>query len=529
MSTIYYGGYILTMEQEPFAEAVMIMDGYIKWVGSEEYVFSKADKNTQFVNLNGKTLIPAFIDTHSHITAYAETFGMVDLNGATSFNDIGERIEKFRDENNIQPGEWIRGFGYDHNRLLEKKHPDKTVLDEYAKENPVVISHSSGHMGVLNSLALQEGGITPIVPNPKGGKIGRTEDGTDVTGYLEETAFTLLDLNIPSAPLEHQLLLLEKAQDQYLKYGITTTQDGFTKEKELQLLVSASLLKKLKIDVICFIEQSLNEKLLWQNPLWVKQYFNNLKIGGYKIFLDGSPQGRTAWMSEPYENAEDNYSGYPIYTDEQVKQFFRTVIKDYMQVLVHCNGDAAAEQMISIWDEMVNGYNIGLRPVMIHSQFVRKDQLQRMQRLGMIVSFFIAHIYYWSDIYMENLGEKRTLGMSPVNSAIKAGTVYTFHQDTPVLPPDMLLTVDIAVNRINKDGLKIGTNERISVLDALKGVTINAAYQNFENNNKGSIREGKVADLLILDKNPLIIESTKIKDIQILQTIKSGEVLYQKQ
>lgn len=530
MDTIYYGGDIITMEEaQPFVQAILVRDGLIAKSGALEEVRAAAAADAYFLDLRGCTLMPSFIDAHSHITAYAQTMGMLDLGDAHSFEDLGGKLRKYAAGNGVKQGEWVVAHGYDHNRLKEGRHPDKTVLDHFLPENPVLITHASGHMGVLNSAALQETGITPVTADPEGGKIGRMPDGREPNGYLEETAFIKGNFPIPEPALEQKLHALEKAQKGYLQYGITTVQDGLTHEAEWKLLCAASALGRLKVDVVSYIDQNADAPLLWQHPVWVRQYVKHLKIGGYKLILDGSPQGRTAWMSKPYQDAEDGYCGYPVYSDGQVSRFFEAVLQDSLQVLVHCNGDAAAQQMLSVWERLVDKLNVGLRPVMIHAQFVRADQLRRMQRLGIIASFFMDHVYYWSSAHRKNMGNGRACEISPARSAIEAGTVYTFHQDTPVLPPDMLFTVWDAVNRRDADGREVGAGQCISVMDALRGVTINAAYQYFEEREKGSIRPGKLADLIILDENPLKVPPMQIKDIQVLQTIKEGETLYRRE
>ncbi|WP_341271241.1 amidohydrolase [Anaerofustis stercorihominis] len=253
------------------------------------------------------------------------------------------------------------------------------------------------------------------------------------------------------------------------------------------------------------------------------KYINHYKIGGYKLFLDGSPQGKTAWLSEPY-NGEKEYKGYPIYNDEEVKSVIKTALNENIQLITHCNGDAAAEQLIKSFEDL-NPKN-DIRPVMIHAQTIREDQIRRMKKYNMIPSFFVDHIYYWGDIHLINLGS-RAYKISPIKTAIKIDLIYTIHEDTPVLNPDIFESIWIGVNRTTKNGVTLGSDERITILEGLKAVTINAAYSYFEEDTKGSIKEGKFADLVILDKNPLkICNPDNLKEIKILETIKEGKTLY---
>ena len=394
-------------------------------------------------------------------------------------------------------------------------------------DNPILIAHASGHMGIVNSLALEKLNITAKSKNPEGGYIGRIEGSDEPNGYLEENAFIKNTAAAPQPTLEDLLRFLDEAQGIYFKYGITTAQEGLIRDMEMAVLKEASKRRKLILDIVGYVDLKNNKKLLENNKEYLNKYINGFKIGGYKIFLDGSPQGRTAWMSEPYEEAEDGYRGYPIYEDKEVQSFVNTALKEDLQLLTHCNGDAAAEQLINSF-QGAEIKNKNLRPVMIHAQTVREEQLERMAEINMLPSFFAAHIYYWGDIHIKNFGRKRGYRISPVKTAIEKGVVYTLHQDSPVIMPNMIETLWCVVNRITKGGVEIGVEEKITPYEALMGVTINAAYEYFEEDKKGSIKEGKVADLVILDSNPLKVHPMDIRDIEVVETIKNGETVYRK-
>ncbi|MEG1932556.1 MAG: amidohydrolase, partial [Pygmaiobacter sp.] len=385
--------------------------------------------------------------------------------------------------------------------------------------------HASGHMGVCNSAALAALDISAASPDPEGGKIGRMPGSCEPSGYLEETAFTMIGSKIPQPTTEQLLGQLERAQDIYLSYGIATAQDGLTRTQEWALLRAAAEQKKLKLDIVSYIDLNLCKELAQDNP-YFKTYRDHLKLGGYKIFLDGSPQGRTAWITEDYLGQAGDH-GYPIYDTTRVKDFMVQALTEDTQILVHCNGDAAAQQLLDAYrDAMAKTGKSGIRPVMIHAQLLRRDQLALLPPLGMIASFFVAHTRYWGDVHLENLGKERADYISPVQSAIQHGVRYTFHQDTPVLPPDMLDTVQCAVERKTKGGQLLAQSECVSVYDALKAVTINAAYQYFEEYTKGSIAVGKVADFVILDQDPLHTPLESLRNIRVLNTIKHGVVVY---
>lgn len=520
METIYCNGDIITMEQNRYAESVFVKDGIIKCVGNYSDIIKFKTHNTELVNLDKKTMLPAFIDAHSHITAVASSLRCVPLNAALNFDDIIKKLIDFKKERNLNDDEWIVGFGYDNNFLKEKKHPTKEVLDKIP--NPVLISHTSGHMGVVNSLGLKKLNITSKTQNPDGGIIGRVDNTDEPNGYLEENAFMNYSKSFNNPSDDEMCNLIKEAQQIYLKNGITTIQDGLTKDKDFKALKLVSNKNLLIADIVSYIDLNNFKYILDENKNYLGKYNNKYKIGGYKIFLDGSPQGRTAWMTKPYEN--DNYCGYPTYETKKVVEFIKTALTENVQIIAHCNGDAAADQYLKAYKialEETRSKN-NLRPVMIHAQFLRHDQLDDLKSINMIPSYFIAHTYYWGDIHIKNFGKQRAFHISPAKATVEKNLIYTFHQDTPVIAPNMLETIWCAVNRITKEGVVLGEDERIDVYDALKAVTINSAYQYFEENQKGSIKENKKADFVVLDQNPLKVDSMSIKDIKVLQTIKNG-------
>ena len=524
MKKVYYNGSIITLGKNENIEAVLIENGKIVEVGNEAKIFKIIEgEEVEKVDLKGKCLMPAFIDSHSHITALAQTLGIAHLEKCSNFEDIVETMKKFKLENNKNDKEWLIGFGYDHNFLEEKVHPTREILDQISKENPIMITHKSGHMGVVNTKALEILNITENTKAPEGGTIGR-ETGTKIpNGYLEENAFINTTKNTITVTKEQMMNQIKMAEKIYASYGITTVQDGITKENECILLKNMAENQMLDLDIVSYIDIKNSKGMVEQNKNFVKNYHHHYKIGGYKLFLDGSPQGKTAWMSKPYEG-EEEYRGYPIYTNEQVEEYVKTALKEKMQLITHCNGDAAAEQLIEAYEKQNTQNNF--RPVMIHAQLVRHDQLKKMKKINMIPSFFVAHVYYWGDIHIKNFGE-RAQDISPIKSAIEENLVYTMHQDTPVIMPNMFETIWCAVTRRTQKGIELGEKQKITVLDAIKGVTINAAYQYFEENEKGSIEKGKNADFIIIDKNPLEIDMDDIKNIKIIYTIKNGQIIYE--
>ena len=538
MDQIFYNGKIITMEHNNaekelvcMPEAVLVRDDLIYKVGSLDKIEKIAEKNATWHNLDGRCLMPSFIDAHSHIVMTGQMAMLADLSDCCSFADVVDVLADYAESNHCTKEHVVIGYGYDHNFLKEGTHPDKFVLDKVSSEIPILIIHISAHLACANSAALALAGIDFDTPDPDGGLIGRIGMSNEPSGYIEESGLQLLQSVLLPRVKTDFLQLQQKMQDIYIKNGITTVQDGASTENDINILRGLNSKGKLKIDVVAYpVMDSNNVDLVKKYKTSNGDYTGRLRIGGYKIVLDGSPQGRTAWMSKPYVNGEPEYCGYPWMKNELVDNLVKKAVSARKQILAHCNGDAASEQFISAYEKAVDKISNkeDLRPVMIHCQTVRNDQLERMSRLKMIASMFVGHVWYWGDIHMRNFGPERGKHISPVRDAIDKGVVVSFHQDTPVTKPDMLHSVWCAVNRISRSGKIIGEEQSVEVYDALKAITINAAYQYFEEKTKGSIKEGKIADVVILSHSPLEIDQKEIRNIKVLETIKEGETIYKR-
>ena len=534
MDTIYYGGPILTMENpSDHPEAVLVKSGIIKKTGTLKEVFDAAGKNVKKKNLNGSCLMPAFIDAHGHISMNGQMALCADLSECTSFADIIAAMKEYIADKKLTPKDVAIGFGYDHNFLEEQSHPGKAVLDQVSRDVPIMIMHVSGHLGCVNSSMLALAGIGSDTADPQGGRIGRVQGSQEPDGYLEEGGMLSVQSIVMKKVKVNLRQIMKAMQKVYIENGVATVQDGATSKMALKLLKLSNALGALKIDVVAYpLMNDGGREMIKSNPKMDRIYRKHLKLGGYKIVLDGSPQGRSAWMSRPYLGGEEGYCGYPWMPDEEVYKYALQAVNDGRQLLAHCNGDAAGDQFLNAYQEALsksaNVNKANLRPVMIHCQTARCDQLDRMAEMNMIASIFVGHVYYWGDVHLKNFGGERGNHISPVKDAMDRGLSVNFHQDTPVTKPYMLHSVWCAVNRISRGGAVIGADQKISVYDALKAVTINAAYEYFEEDSKGSIKEGKRADLVILDQNPLETDPLDLKDIKVLETIKDGKSIYVK-
>lgn len=540
METLYHSGRILTMvDQDDAPEAVLVREGRIAAVGPLHQVRAAASVQTETVDLEGRTLMPSFIDSHGHLLQHGVLASLVDLEHARS---IAEIISAFRDRLALRDHDDrspLIGAKYDPQLLAEGRHPTRADLDAVTTQLPVFALHRSLHVAVGNSFLVDGAGLSAQTPDPEGGRFGRFPDGTP-DGYVEEhpAMAAFMPMLSPGGGggllptgLTDPVQAAELAAADYLRHGITTAQEGAADPATITGLIEASRAGALGLDVVVYPVVQSGTSAVDEHPEFTGDYVGRLRLGGYKMILDGSPQARSAWMSESYAPIPGDEApgcAYPIHTPEEVEAFTRAVAQQGRQLIVHCNGDAAAQ----LWVDTAERVGAELpallesRPVMIHAQTVRDDQLERMARLGMIASIFSVHSWFWGDVHLRNFGPVRGRRISPARSALDRGVRVTLHQDTPVTPPDMLLSIWAAVNRISRTGRPVGLEERISTWEALRAVTCEAAYQYGEEDSKGQLREGMRADLVILSADPLATAPQDLREIEVLATIKDGEVVF---
>jgi len=539
-ANLYYNGKIITMDSEEptYAEAIVEQNGKIAFVGKltdAEKQFSNLTK----VDLKGKTLLPGFIDPHSHFGMVSNTMGQIDLNPppvgkVSSISEMLETIKKYKTENNIPDGEWIFGWGYDESQLIEKRHPNKTELDAILPNNPVYLQHTSGHMGVANSLSLKKMGVSKETANPEGGNIDRLPNSSEPSGLVQETAMYPFVGNMLQILNSKQAEYFDVTQNYYAENGITTAQDGMTDRNSIQFFQKQADNGKLKIDLIALAGYSDLEKNLADTAIHFKTYKNGFKVQGTKIVADGSPQGKTAYFTKPFltpvPGCSHDCRGLSSLSQEALNKLFKTAYAQNNQLFIHCNGDATIDMIIAAHEyackELSQPLDKDRRTIAIHSQFVRPDQLETYKKYRIEPSFFTNHAYFWGDVHVENLGKERAYFLSPIATADKLGLKYTNHSDATVTPINPLFTVWTAVNRISRTGKVIGEKEKATAYQGLKAITINAAYEFFDENLKGSLEVGKIADFVILDKNPLTANPMEIKNILVMETIKAGKSVF---
>ena len=517
-TTLYFGGPIVTLEEPRYAQALVERGGRIAYVGEREEAERLAGPGASRVDLEGRALLPAFVDPHSHLLACAYARLQVPLGECAGWGEITDRLSRHVQERGVQPGEWVKGTGYDQNALAEGAAPDRFCLDRACPNNPVVIQHASGHAGVFNTLALERLGAL-------NGDCGLERDGQgELTGRGEENPFLDLLGRIPMEGLEDVLRAFQGAQEEYASHGIATAQEGLL--QPVMAPVYQEILRRglLYLDVNAYVPPADYDRLRGQFAQGVSASPGTFRAAGMKIFLDGSPQGGTAWVREPYAGGG---CGTSTMTDGQVLSAFRQALDRDAQLLAHCNGDRAAEQYLTLLAQAEREAGKKLcRPVMIHAQLLGLDQLERVKALGVIPSFFVAHVYHWGEIHVKNFGLDRAGRISPAGSALAWGIPFTFHQDSPVIPPDMLETIWCACVRRTKTGRVLGAEERIPVEAALRAVTQNAALQYGLERELGTLRPGKRADFVLLSGDPLRTPPEELKKLQVERTIQRGRTIW---
>jgi hypothetical protein len=537
--SIYYGGDIITMEGDSpqYVEALAVKDGKILLVGSKDEAMKFKGGDTKVNDLQGKTMLPGFIDPHGHYINSLLVANQCKLYPPPSglgkdVPSIIAELKSYAAERNIPKGELIMGYGYDDTVMPDGRFLNRDDLDEAFPDNPVRIDHVSMHGCVLNSLAMKKYGISSETKTPPGGVIVRKPGTQEPYGLIMETAFIPIFERTEPMTAQQEIDFTYAGQMLYAEAGITTAHEGATHLPQLETMKRASDAGVNIIDIVAFPFITDVEKILRIFPLeeWGK-YKNKFKLGGVKITLDGSPQGRTAFFSTPYltggPGGEKNWTGEPTFPTEFAKDAFKKVYEMNVPLNAHCNGDASIDLFIEAYEYARNGdYTRPWNVTTIHTQFLRKDQIPKFVKYKIRPSFYTLHTYYFADAHITNRGKDQAMYISPMRDAIDAGLTPTNHTDFVVAPLDQMMVLWSAVNRISRAGEEIGPNQRVTPYEGLKAMTIWVAEQYDEQGLKGTLTTGKLADLVILDKNPLKVDPMSIKDIKVIETIKEGNTIF---
>ena len=530
VNTIFRGGSVLTMDCEGTVhEAAAVSGNKIFCVGSDEEVMKLAGADTQIIDLKGRSLIPGLIDSHLHSAVFGLNFLAIDCRspGVGSIEEIKELIRQAAAK--TPKGQWIRGWGYDHSKLKEKRHPNKWDLDEAAPDHPVMLTRCCAHISTHNSKSLALGGIDDSSEAPEGGEYERI-DGK-VSGVMFENAH--MDMMKVSMPDKTEIINAMKAANDFLvKQGITTVHDsggyGATQMDAIQEASAAGILKlRMYTMIFSFVENVsfVNNYL----GIGIHTGFGNEKyrLGPTKIMIDGSSSGPTAATLEPYAS-NPNSCGIMSMNQDQIEDIVLRAHKGGWQMTCHAIGDKAITVIMDALEKAIQAYpREDHRHRIEHSAMMNDELLGRMKKLGIVPVPQPVFLYEFGDGYMRNYGEKRAYRMFPCKSYVDYGIIAAGSSDCPITFSNPFLNMYMAANRKTQTGQVINEAECVTPLEALKMFTWNGAYASFEEGVKGSIEAGKLADLVVLSRDFLTTPREEIKDITADLTMIDGEIVYQ--
>ena len=520
---------LMTGDKEAQPLSIAINNKKIVWIGSHED--ATKIQGTK-INFGHQAILPGFIDAHGHASYLAFATQVANIASPPvgkikTIKDLQIELKKFIKDSNLQPGQWLMGLGYDDSLLAEQRHPTKEDLDQVSTEHPIYLIHVSAHLGAANSMGLALANINSDTPDPSGGKIRRYENSSEPNGVFEETAAYPVQQLAMSA-YKDPIGSVKKAMEIYASHGITTAQDGASSPETIGLMQAADAQGMINLDVISYpVGQNGLDKTL--ETINFGSYEGRIKVGGIKLILDGSPQGKTAYLTEPYykppHSESESYKGYPLIPQKEVSKWVSEYADLNIPIIAHANGDAAADMLITA----VKNAEIKTdhRTIMIHAQTVREDQLDQMKELKIIPSYFSTHTFYWGDWHRDSVfGEDRAMRISPTRSTLNRKMPFTVHNDAPVVPPDMIRLLWSTTNRMTRSGKVLGEEQKICTYSALEAMTINAAYQHFEDGIKGTIEVGKLADLVVLSEDPLSMPADELLKLKVMATYSHGKEIF---
>ncbi|EGV16586.1 amidohydrolase [Thiocapsa marina] len=538
---IWSGGPILTMNDAAMrAEAIAERDGRIIAVGSSEEVMPLRGPDTRLIDLNGRALLPGFVDAHGHmmmggLQALSANLLAPPDGDVTSIASLQQVLRDWVAANQaaVDKAKLIIGFGYDNAQLAELRHPTRDDLDAVSDDYPILIIHQSGHLAVLNSKALEIAGISAASKDPEGGVIRRRADSEEPNGVLEELAmFSALFKILPAIGAEGFKEFARAGSNLWARFGYTTAQEGRSSPDTVRLMREVAAEGSFAIDVVTYPDVLIDRDFIKAGVS--PGYDQRLRIAGAKLTIDGSPQGFTAWRDQPYYKPMGNYppgySGYAAATAEQVFDAALWAAENAIQLITHANGERAMDLLIAAQRAAAARHPEAgaLRPALIHGQFVRADQLDDFKALGVIPSLFPMHTFYWGDWHLEHtVGPEKGQNISPTGWVLERDMIFTSHHDAPVAFPDSMRVLDATVTRRARgSGVVVGPQHRVDVITALKAMTLWPAYQHFEETTKGSLEVGKLADFVILSADPTAVDPETLDTLAVTETVKEGRTVF---
>jgi predicted amidohydrolase YtcJ len=544
---VLQNGNVITLDpKKPRAEAVAIRDGKFLWVGTNDEVKAAIDRKTQLKDLDGMTVVPGFNDSHHHTIQFGHNLGGLDLRGVQSVDDMLSLVEQ-----NVKvqaEGTWILGSGYNQNELAERRHPTRWDLDKVAPNHPVAFKHTSGHNLAINSKALDLAGITKETADPENGRIDRDDETQEPTGLLFAfSAMKIVSDMIPKPSYSDLLVALKRANGVMVSEGITSATDA-----RVGLLDAPRQIGAYQEAVENGILQVRHTLQIWSNVLLdfanIDEELKNiewglmglglrtgignhkLRIGAFKFVTDGALSTATSATYEPYGADPKRQSRGVLMIDPEILSRVASAVHRLgWQISIHAIGDRAIDAAINaIERSLKESPRTNSRPRIEHVALATPEMLERISRLQIITVLQPTFLYQLGDNWISQLGYERAKKAKPFRRILDQGLLMAFSSDRPAVDGAPLLGIHSSVNEMTKSGRPYAPDQKISVEEALRCYTVNGAYASFEENIKGSIEPGKLADIVVLADNIFEIPTERIKDTEVVSTMIDGNFVYQK-
>jgi predicted amidohydrolase YtcJ len=527
-TTLYTGGTILTMAPgQPRAEALLVSDHLVRAVGSRAELEPFAGRSAEIVDLDGGTMLPGFNDNHTHPIKFGESLFQVDAS-PRAVSRLGEILEALRRHEREQPDStWLHGRGYDDTRLDVQRHPTRDELDTVTAQRPILLVRTCGHLGVANSAALREAGITDDTPDPQGGQIDRDEHGR-ATGLLRETALKLVQRVVPEPTVSQMRTHIEAAGEVFRSYGITSVADASV-TKAGQLAAYHSLAREGSLPFRVYTMHLIDETLDTLRSLGLQTGFGNewVRIGPAKVFQDGSGGGRTAGMFDPYVGQPDNY-GITYYSQDDLNDRFAAAHAAGFQLAAHAIGDRAITMILDAYahalgDESSTDHRARIE----HCGMCTPDILRRLKTLGVFAAPQASFVHYLGDSYLRNFNERQLTLAYPLHAFEQAGIPFSMSSDVPVTPCNSIINLHAAITRKTQDGDDLAPGQAITMDTALAAYTSAGAWGSFEERIKGTLEPGKLADMVVLSQDPTSIGADALLDTKVRRTVLHGATVFE--
>ena len=535
-------GNIATVDtQNSIAQAIAVREGKIIFVGSDYDVESYIGSSTKVIDLKGKFVMPGFNDSHSHFLGLGESLVNLDLRSAKNWSDVVAIVVQA--VKNHKPGEWIIGRGWHQEKFNPVPNPTVNgypIHDELSKltpENPVMLSHASGHAVFANAKAMQLAGISKTTPNPSGGTIVRDNEGSAI-GVFEENGENLirkiydeyLAKRSPQEIEDHYRKIAKLAADDCLKKGITSCADAGQPFDVIDVYKKLADENHLPIRVNIMVQDTFQKMKDNLARYRMAGYANGfLTVRSIKQYIDGALGSRGAWLLKPYSDLQ-NHSGSNVTPIDELKNIAKLAIVNDYQMRIHAIGDMGNREVLNIYEEKFKQQptKTGLRWAIEHAQHLSAQDIPRFAQLGVIAAMQSVHCTSDMGFVPERLGNKRAEeGAYVWRKLIYRGAIICNGTDSPVEDIDPIECFYSAVTRKNAEGKTFYPDQKMTRLEALKSYTINGAYASFEEDVKGTIEKGKYADLVVLSNDLLKCSDEEIKNTKVLYTIINGKVFFQ--